>query len=647
MAHKKRRMRVKFYPWIDLAAGFHATRAIEILDKYSNARTIDSIVDAIELYNAGLYISEDIFPAEITEEDKKRYRKIVKSTQQKILGYIGKNFTSESLPAKDEFPHDYKHDLLFLLGKAGVYKRSFDEVVLLLENLGVRLPDLAACEMFVKNYDQAVRELFLADYRSAELILDNLRAKVGRKVGYYIPRSLTGEERASIIARYIESEDMNTNYLSLIMGARVIEEYGITARNKANATRAYDAFWNSENENIQRMKYDAEVIFSDDAEFESRHRTENGIETFEYSFPYVSENLETESILNHLQHLFEIVNDQVIIHAVAKVHETGIIESFTDARPEGSYLDNLAFHSKQVRELAKIVAFEQLLIRHNVRIEEAIADYVNRIIPQDFGIKGFHYAASSKESTWQEKTLHICTQLEALAAQFKMFVTEGEIDSLILQYDSNKLDYETIGSLIPGKYLYPEASSELPGILFSLFSSQSRLDYVENEKGAGKFIELLVRKELKINDFADFQVSLIKKLISLKVLKEEKGLLKFCTDQVGVILMMLFFQGVVAKHRLDEQYIATVEEMVSKGWLVAESTLLAKPEADFYSYWLNNAKFPNARALRNKYAHGRHVPENEKECETDYYTVLRLLVSLVIKINDELVTRFPDPKIRS
>ena len=65
------------------------------------------------------------------------------------------------------------------------------------------------------------------------------------------------------------------------------------------------------------------------------------------------------------------------------------------------------------------------------------------------------------------------------------------------------------------------------------------------------------------------------------------------------------------------------------------STLLSEPEQDYFNYIFNNSEFDNSIGLRNKYTHGNQSIDEDQN-KKDYYTILRLLILIVMKINDEL-----------
>ncbi|MFD8497862.1 hypothetical protein [Amycolatopsis sp. NPDC059657] len=83
-----------------------------------------------------------------------------------------------------------------------------------------------------------------------------------------------------------------------------------------------------------------------------------------------------------------------------------------------------------------------------------------------------------------------------------------------------------------------------------------------------------------------------------------------------------------------------IDEMVTKGWLVRAESLLSKPEANYFNYCLNHQDFSDGLNLRNRYLHGAILDvADEEEHYRTYITALKLLVALVIKINDDLWLR--------
>lgn len=85
-------------------------------------------------------------------------------------------------------------------------------------------------------------------------------------------------------------------------------------------------------------------------------------------------------------------------------------------------------------------------------------------------------------------------------------------------------------------------------------------------------------------------------------------------------------------------YKAVLDEMVEKGKLVRSSTLFSKPEVDYLNYALNKSSFSNGLDLRNKYLHATYPMDTEVQYR-DYIELLKIVVLIIIKINDEFCER--------
>ena len=76
--------------------------------------------------------------------------------------------------------------------------------------------------------------------------------------------------------------------------------------------------------------------------------------------------------------------------------------------------------------------------------------------------------------------------------------------------------------------------------------------------------------------------------------------------------------------------------MVERGWLVEDNHLLTPSEKDYFSYYLNNEKFTNGPALRNRYMHGAAIGASDAEHRRAYFRILNLIILLTLKIYEDL-----------
>ena len=84
--------------------------------------------------------------------------------------------------------------------------------------------------------------------------------------------------------------------------------------------------------------------------------------------------------------------------------------------------------------------------------------------------------------------------------------------------------------------------------------------------------------------------------------------------------------------------------MEKRGWVTRRSSLLTEAEAGYFNFMLNKVEFSNGPELRNKYLHGSQVnADGEGAHFQTYITVLKLMIALVIKMNDDFCLSAAEP----
>jgi hypothetical protein len=132
-------------------------------------------------------------------------------------------------------------------------------------------------------------------------------------------------------------------------------------------------------------------------------------------------------------------------------------------------------------------------------------------------------------------------------------------------------------------------------------------------------------------------------LIDLGVLENTGTRLQVAdADQFRVLKALNSYEA-VSYHHFPPESQASIDDMVAKRWLARRASLLSAPEGSYFNYYLNNSGFNGGPALRNKYLHGSTTnPNDEDEHRNAYVMALRLLIALVIKINDDFCLRNPE-----
>ena len=102
----------------------------------------------------------------------------------------------------------------------------------------------------------------------------------------------------------------------------------------------------------------------------------------------------------------------------------------------------------------------------------------------------------------------------------------------------------------------------------------------------------------------------------------------------------MYNNGFISYWKYSFEMREAINMMESKGLIEFGSSLLSKQECDYFNYYLNRSSFNNGLDLRNKYSHGTQ-PNREEDMEihkSNYIIFLRLMVLIIIKINDEICT---------
>lgn len=220
--------------------------------------------------------------------------------------------------------------------------------------------------------------------------------------------------------------------------------------------------------------------------------------------------------------------------------------------------------------------------------------------------------------------------------QFTFFTEDDEIDRELLTISSEALRFKDIPSRLAGKYLYATDHPEIQGVLHTLFSDQSTLNYISDALRADNAAELIIRNHLTYSDFAEYQQPIVDQLIDLGILTSDRSRVQMADGAQFLVLSSLFANEGASYFHLGKRGRAAADAMVAKGWLRRETSLLTEAEASYFNYHLNNMEFSNGPALRNKYLHGSQANADDADAHFAVYLVaLKLLIALIIKINDD------------
>lgn len=635
--------RIKYYGLRDLATSFYSKQVIEVLDGFDGHYSYTDINDVLELYNVLQYVEDLALPRSLKQSKVDHYVNMKPRIHKAISTFFNSINDANALTVIKNVVFDYHPDLLNLLGRHKRFDVISPSVMMSTLNANnVRIWDLLENKSFIDKYDKEVRTLILSDSQNAEQLIHKYFQKRERR-DVHLPPSFTTEDAHALIEQYLSNEDANPNYLELIANARVTPLAGVDDKIKLLAKRKHkewtDNFFKEENGSLM---FGIEVEISDAQEEAIEISTDGPTTRFVYSKKWLMENSDNLSSLMNFIHLFPLVNSHMILTLPSYSARLGVVERFMKVSGADEYPEGVSFQFIDQSTLMQTMLYEKFLRTQNKDLETVVAWYFNEYLNNTFNIDGFSYAPSSKASSYLEKCSHVFSEMDSVIKQFKLFAENGSIEQDLLAIVSKSPKYNEIPSQIIGKYVYPTDNKEISYILHYLFSDQSSLTYIGEDLKAKDFVELIMNHVVKYSDFKDHQKPLLDELIRLQVVVKSPKRLLFRSKRQINVFKNLFETEATSYYHYSEEARHEIDTMVAKEWLKRKSTLLTESEAKYFTYFLNQEDSSNGKDLRNKYSH-RSMTKTEKADEGKHYQTyliaLRLMLALIIKIDDDFSTK--------
>ena len=460
------------------------------------------------------------------------------------------------------------------------------------------------------------------------------------KAPYFLPNELSAEQKMQILEKYISSEDCNMNYLQSLLNGRITnnKEFPVTSRLKQRAQKRLDAFWKNHFETHQGIKTGVSVEFTPDCPVEAGCLSRKGTDLCaQYNTSWFLENLDYPTLLNNFIYLFGYVDFQFRSEFPAISSEMSEMEKNIGIRGPKEYRYGCAFEQRSLLFSAQLVVYANFLKRQGIAIEEVFQWFFEIYLKEEFGVENFSFPVCSPEASVLEKAKMMATEIERVFKQYKLYCEDGKIDHELLELETCSEKIDRIPSLRDNKYIYA-TGDENATAQFLLFSNQSVLGWVESCGHKYETLYELLRKEtVRLEDFANFQKRDLQWLIQRNLL---------AIDPIGAIipawkkvrlLKDLYDKSVIVNGYYSDCSTA-LEELQRQGFIRYESSLFSVPEQQYLNFMLNQAEYSNGYQLRNKYAHGSYILDEIRQ-QQDYTELLKIMVLIIIKINEEFCFR--------
>lgn len=639
-----RPLRVYFYGPDDGAVGIFVPRVVELASKFEPGTAFGTATDALEHHNVQKYLEHRLLPSGLDEKAIQQLLQKVRPLRAAIAQFFSAIPEDNFEDVFASVDHQYHRDLLEVLGQVKAFER-FDGPRMLgvLKETGVHIADMLESAKLVQAYGEEIRLEILASSRNAELIVRKYLESASRR-DLHLPVVFTPDDSRHVLEEYIDSEEANLNYVRLIANAKENARVGIDSKLKLRAKRRAQKLNAALFTGNVGLRATYEVAISGDQErpsIEERKQGEDSHWLYSYSRTWLDSTRDNSSILNNFQHLFGFADDQVLLGLPAFAADLGVFERMAGLAGLDEYKHGLAFDALDSVSLLQTQMYTLYLKKEGIDLERVLAWFFVEYLPKEFGIRNFSLRASGEGSSYLEKVRHLFAEIESVSAQFELYAENGEVDHELLNMRSDPVAYGGIPSLVQGKYVYAGDNDGFAAVLSLLFFDQSRIIYIDENLNAKDFVRLILQNSVRYADFHEYQVSAIDYLIDEGVIENFDGSIRFVNLEQIRVLHALFHKEAVSYFRLTKPGRVAVDDMLAKGWLVRRSTLLTDAEAAYFNYVLNRT-FSNGLNLRNQYLHGSQPFSDEDGAYyKDYLIALRLAVTLVIKMNDDVCLLHP------
>lgn len=359
-------------------------------------------------------------------------------------------------------------------------------------------------------------------------------------------------------------------------------------------------------------------------------RNENGNLTLEYDTGWIKNNTDYPTLLNNFIYLFEYTDDQTRCTCALNNYGKSALFDFFSVRGKGMYKKGTTFDMLEFLSDIQMKGYVKQLNVLGINIEDIIKWFFESYLVEEFGIRNFTCNMPKPNDSILSKCKTLASAIDGVLSKYKMFCDDGEIDLDLFRYITDSPRIKDVPSLIKNKYCYANSNDIVKEMNF-IFSDHNILAYTERTGSQyDNMVQLVLNEEIGIADCQPYNQETIKWLIERGVIYLEDEVIK-CNKERVFILKELYEKNVISMQHMKSPIL---KELIIKGEIITDNKLLTKPEYQYFDYLLNNSEFSDGKAIRNRYIHDSIITD-ERTMTMDYYTLLKVMIMIIIKINDD------------
>jgi hypothetical protein len=636
--------RVKFYLQKNIAAEGNLKKGEHIL-KTDIKSSYSDINEVLELYNIKKYIDYELYLKTWTQDDIYIFKQKAKEYGKVVGKFIATIDDTNIASLYDKTFHGYIHSFWELINDQCVFKRiSKPNFSTILAKEPGLINEILINKGLVEYYDKAIKDFLLTYSQSAEILISIYEVKQDfQKKPMSIPKSLTLEDKDSIVSNYLDSTYVNYNYILLIQNAKKITNFNISPKTRLKAKRLYKSETEKFFAKNGGVKYGASISFPEKAiKIKDVYTDENLLANYLYSLDFIKQNNDTYSLFKNFTILFEYLDIQNRINLVSKKNQILDFERYLGVHSQHEYKVGTAFHLSEITSHLQIVFYHEVVSNLNNSLENILHYVFTSSFQEKYDFADNARFLISSATSYLEKVSRLAIEFESVLKQYKHFVEDGNIDFELFDIFSSPTTINCIPSLNKNKYIYlNEGNEDMVSCSNLFFSDHTLLGDVEpfKEKKYRNFFSLLENEKVNFNNYEEYQKPELSYLLDKGFISlDNNNIIQINNLARVIILKDLYSNEVASFYRYSLHCRREAQQMETENIVRFESSLFSEPEQAYFNYFLNKSAGTNGLDLRNSYIHGTQGnPEEIQKHKDSYFRYLKLLFLTLLKIEDDLV----------
>lgn len=611
-----------------------------ILVNLDNMRSID---DIMEIYNVAEYIENIDAIDGISEQDKSQYRTQLPSLKQKIGKYFNcitaDNFDAHINNMDTHYARVFWHIMCSFKKTGEITKDKFKSY---LETNPYHVHDILAQKDLSIQFSDVIYQHMLERPNTIHCLISSLfERQCQPQPILYIRQTFSAKQLKALYIAHIESEHPHINALKLLRISQNDSQVGLDDEVRLMAKRKENILIDalSKSNSTIHTEHKIGVSFRD-ADKIVELIPENGDEIIVYDRRWIHENTDYPTLLNNFIYMFEYTDLHFRSSFPINSHQISGLEYLFTVKGIKTYQDSATFSLMSDFHSLQMGGYIAELQHIKIDIESIFKWFFEDYLLNEFSVAGFSYNTPSAGTSYLEKCKNIASEMERVLKQYRMYSKYGAIDAELFEMSSEHIKFSEISSLQEKKYVYAK-SEQVYRCINDLFNNQmlcfSEDDLLNEYENFFEALSTLKQIDKKLLNH-DFQQEALQRLISFGAIKDVDGVYTINNLQVA-ILKHLFDNGVLC-YNYCYALQNILDDLIANGDLCEGKTLFSIPEQQYLDFILNKATYSDGLDLRNKYSHGT-ASTNENEHFENYLEFLKIMVLIIIKINEEFCLKFP------